>query len=127
METNDRNGPTSVSDMVKEVKEYSKLQIDLLKLNLAEKMSLLISLFISVAVGILLFFAAFVVFSIALVHWLGTFFHSLIPGYLIVGGFFLLLLVIFFIFREKLVLNPVIRKVVSILFDNDKNRDENEE
>ena len=112
--------------VVKDVKDYVQLNYDLLRLNLVEKLSLIIALVLSLFIGILLVITAMVYFSIAFVHWTVAFFESLIPGFLILGGFFLVLFVIFFALRKRLFVNPMIKLLGSIIFNEPKNTEKDE-
>lgn len=120
----------SATDMyksfVKEVKDYVLLNYDLLRLRLVEKLSLVIALVLSLFIGILLVIVAIVYFSFAFVHWTGTFFESLIPGFLILGGLFIVLFIIFFSLRKRLFVNPMIKLLSSIIFNESKNTGDNE-
>ena len=111
---------------VKEVKDYVSLNYDLLRLKLVEKLSLVIALILSLFIGILLVITALVYFSLAFVHWTGTFFESLIPGFLILGGLFIVLFIIFFSLRKRLFVNPMIKLLSSIIFNEPKKTEENE-
>lgn len=111
---------------VKDVKDYVSLNYDLMRLNLVEKLSMVIALILSLFIGILLIITALVYFSIAFVHWTGTFFDSLIPGFLILGGLFILLFIIFFLLRKRLFVNPMIKLLSSIIFNDSKKTTEDE-
>ena len=112
---------------VKEVKDYVSLNYDLLRLNLIEKLSLVIALILSLFIGILLVITAIVYFSLAFVHWTGTFFGSLIPGFLVLGGLFIILFIIFFAMRKRLFVNPMIKLLSNIFFNKPKKTDEDED
>lgn len=111
---------------VKEVKDYVLLNYDLLRLKLVEKLALVIALILSLFIGILLVIIAIVYFSFAFVHWTGTFFESLIPGFLILGGLFIILFIIFFSLRKRLFVNPMIKLLSSIMFNEPEKPEENE-
>lgn len=113
---------------VKDVKDYVLLNYDLLRLKLVEKLALVIALILSLFISILLIIIAIVYFSFAFVHWMGIFFESLIPGFLILGGLFIILFIIFFSLRKRLFVNPMIKLLSSIIFNEPKNpgRNENE-
>lgn len=119
----ENNRDDKYSKFVRDAKEYIELQSDMLRLNLVEKLSLIISYLVVMIIGLFLGLAAFVYFSMAFVFWLGTFFNSLIPGFLIMGGIFVLILVLFFIMRKRLLLNPIIRKMSAILFNDISNEE----
>lgn len=126
METPESN-PDMYKSLVKEVKDYILLSYDLLRLNLVEKLSRVIALILSLFVGILLLVTALVYFSLAFVYWTGIFFGSLIPGFLILGGLFLLLFFIFFSLRKRLFVNPMIKFLSGIFFNEPPKADEDEE
>ena len=111
---------------VKDAKEYIELQGDMLRLNLVEKVSQIISYLVVVIIGLFLGLTAFVYFSMAFVIWMQSFFGSMIPGFLILGAFFIVLLVLFFVFRDKLFVNPIIKKMSGILFNEIEEEEENE-
>lgn len=112
--------------VVENVKEYIQLRLDLLKINIVEKSSLFLTLFISIIIGIILLFAASAFFFGALAYWLGSIFGSMIPGLLIIGGFFLLLFFIFYLFKDKIIFGTLIKKLSEILFSDDQNDNDNE-
>lgn len=124
--------PESQTDIyksfVKDIKDYVQLNYDLLRLNLVEKLSMIIALILSLFIGVLLVITSLVYFSIAFVHWMGVFFNSLIPGFLILGGLFIVLFIIFFLLRKRLFINPMIKLLSSIIFNDSKKtaEDENE-
>lgn len=101
---------------VRDAKEYLELQGDMLRLNLVEKISQIVSYLAVVLLGCILGLTAFVYFSMAFVFWMKDILGSMLPGFLMVGGFFILLVLLFCLFRKKWLVNPVIRKLSSILF-----------
>ena len=102
--------------LVNNVKDYADLQLQLLKLNIVEKTSQILSLLIVIIAGTILLMAAFVYFSMMFVLWMKTLTGSLIYGFLIIAGFFLLLFILFVLLRKKMIINPIIKKMSSILF-----------
>ncbi len=111
---------------IKNTKDYILLNYDLLRLKLIEKLALIIALVLSLFIGILLIIIAIVYFSFAFVHWTATLFESLIPGSLIVGGLFILLFIIFFSLRKRLFVNPMIKLLSNIIFNEPQKPEENE-
>ena len=114
------------TSFVKDVKDYVELKYDLLRLNLLEKLSLIIALILSLFVGVLLIITALVFFSIAFVHWTGDLFGSLVPGFLILGGIFGVLFFVFFWLRKKIFVNPMIKLLSRIIFNEPKKTKEDE-
>ena len=102
--------------LVNNVKDYADLQLQLLKLNIVEKTSQILSLLIVIIAGTILLMAAFVYFSMMFVLWMKTLTGSLTYGFLIIAGFFLLLFILFVLLRKKMIINPIINKMSSILF-----------
>lgn len=103
--------------LVNNVKDYADLQLQLLKLNIVEKTSQILSLLIVIIAGTILLMAAFVYFSMMFVLWMKTLTGSLTYGFLIIAGFFLLLFILFVLLRKKMIINPIIRKMSSIMFN----------
>ncbi|MCQ2286791.1 MAG: phage holin family protein [Bacteroidales bacterium] len=109
--------------LVKDAKEYIELQSDLIRLNLVEKLSQIISYFAVILIVVVLAMAAFVYCSVAFVIWMKSFLGSYLYGFLILGGFFILLTLILLACRKKLFINPIIKKLSSILFSDSKDED----
>ncbi len=120
METNEKKDDL-YSSLLKDVKEYVHLQFDMLRLVLIEKISQIISLIVVLFIGTILILASFIYFSMAFVHWMNSIFDSMIPGFLILGGFFLILFSLFYGLKTKIFLNPIIKKLSSIFFKNMNN------
>jgi hypothetical protein len=55
------------------------------------------------------------------------FFHSLIPGLLIMGGIWVILFFMFYLLRKRIFVNPMIRILSRILFHHHKKTTKNEE
>lgn len=99
-----------------DIKSYAKMHYDLLRLEALEKSSRVIALLLVVACVITLSMGAFIYFSFALVFWLRPMFDSYIIPFLILGGTFILMQVILFIFKDKIILNPIIKQLSAIFF-----------
>ena len=106
-------------DIAKNAKTYAELQLQLLKLNMTSALSQIISDLIIVIAGALLLMTAFVYFSMILVVWLKDVTGSWIYGFLSIGVFFVVLFLIFLMLRKKIMVNPIIKKMSSILFNNE--------
>ena len=102
--------------LAKNVKDYADLQLQLLRLNVVEKTSQILSLLIVIIAGTILLTAAFVYFSMMFVLWMKTVTGSLTYGFLIIAAFFLLLFILFILLRKKIIINPIIKAMSSILF-----------
>lgn len=115
-ENSEGNDDDAYKAMAKDVKEYANLQIQLFKLNTVEKLSQILSLLVVIIAGAILLMAAFVFFSMVFVLWMKGLTGSMMTGFLILGAFFVLLFIIFFLLRKKLMINPLIKKLSSVLF-----------
>lgn len=123
-EGEDRDAYKSIA---KNAKEYGELHLQLLKLNAVGTFSQIISYLIIVIVGALLLMGAFLYFSMILVVWMKQLTGSWIYGFLIMGGVFILLFILLLFLRKKIMLNPIIKKMSSILFEKDAEMPENDE
>jgi hypothetical protein len=122
-----KEGNDIYKSFIKDVKKYIDMNYDLFRLNLIEKLSIIISLIFALFIGSLLLVVAFVYFSMAFIHWAELFFHSLIPCFLIVGGVFIVLFFVFYLLRKRIFVNPLIKILSRILFHEPEKTTEDEE
>lgn len=108
---------------LKDLSKYLSQRYDLLKLELLEKSSQLISVTLSLLIVVVCALVVLIYLSNALVSWLTI---ALNAGwaYTIVCGLFLLIIVVVLLAKDRLFVKPLIRKFSSILY---KERDENRE
>jgi hypothetical protein len=108
------------------VKEYINTRVEITKLHLAEKTSLVISNLIAVTIIVVLFLFVIVFGSIAgawaLSEWIGKSYS----GFLIVAGFYLLLGIIVWMAKDKLIRFPVMNVIIKQLQKNDDDDDINQ-
>ena len=105
----------------KEIQEYIRLRYDLLRLNVLEKTAGILALFLLILVVTVSVLAAFLYFSFALAFVLHE--HgglSLAAALCIIGGVFLLLSLLLYAFRKSLIINPLIRQLSRILFQDEE-------
>lgn len=97
------------------IKEYAKLEIEYSKLTLAEKMSILLSR--AMIVAILLIFGAGVMLLLlwAFATWMVALTGSLWLGVLIAAVLVVLLALLVYGYRKQLIINPVTRFVTRLL------------
>jgi hypothetical protein len=109
-----------LEELTDHVKEYINTRVELTKLRLAEKTSLIISNLVAVTVVVLLFL--FVIFfgsfagAWALSDWIGKPYS----GFLIVAGFYLLLGIIVWVTRHKFIRYPVMNAIIKQLQAKDE-------
>jgi hypothetical protein len=99
----------SIVDLKKNAGELIDNYVQLAKVQVAEKSSNVLSLFITlvIALALIIFFFFFV--GIAASIWVGYLLDNTVAGYLIIGGLYLLLAILIILLRKKLIL-PVIAK-----------------
>lgn len=115
-EHNERN---AYKDITKNAKEYANLQLQLLKLNMVGSLSQVVSYIVALVVASVLILAAFLYFSMIVVVWMQQLTGSWIYGFLTMGVVFVVLCILFFLCRKKFLLNPIVKKMSSILFSNE--------
>ncbi len=113
-----KSAPGKYKTFIKDGKEYLNTRYDLLRLELLEKVSSVVSLLILVMVGLLLISSVWIYIACILIVLMEKAFGSFIPAFMIMGGFSLIVLVLVALFRNQLILNPLIRRFSKILFDD---------
>ncbi len=108
-------------DLIAEIKKYLELQKEYTKIEITEKLSILISLLTMCMVFILIGTIALLFFSFALAHYMAQFVGGLGASLSIMGGVLILLILIIYLVRKKLILNPMIN-FLARLFLNDSNK-----
>ncbi|OQP55923.1 hypothetical protein A4H97_20255 [Niastella yeongjuensis] len=105
------------------VKEYINTRVELTKLQIAEKTSLIISQLIAITI-VALFFLLFLIFGSiagawALSNWIGKPY----AGFLIVAGIYLLLGIIVWIARGRFLRYPIMNAIIRQLQKKDDNNE----
>ena len=114
----------NLQDLLAECKKYMELQKDYLKLDLVEKLTILISTLILICVLIVLGMTALFYFSFMLVYTIDSFVNNIIASYAIISGCILLLGIAIYIFRQKIIFQPMVN-FLARLFLEDKDKEEN--
>ena len=103
-----------------EFRKYLKLQKEYTKLEVTEKLSVLLStLILLLVVGVLAMVALFYL-SFALAYILGPLVGGLMVSFSIIAGFHILLIVLIIILRKRLIINPMVKFIAGLFFDNNK-------
>lgn len=105
----------TVGESIGYAREYLSQQVELTKLELAEKIALITSMLVNSLVFFLLGLLVFTMGSIALGFYLGDRYESYATGFLIVFGIYVLLFLLLFAFRKKMISNPILEKILLIL------------
>jgi len=103
---------------IADLKVYLSQRYDLLKLELMEKSSQILSVILSVLIVLVCALAVLIYLSSALISWLTI---ALNAGwaYLIVCGVFILIIIFVLMYKDKLFVKPLIRKFSRILYKED--------
>ncbi len=92
-----------------DVKKYIQLQTEYVKVEFVEKLTVLISALLIIFLIIILIMGAFFYLFFSIAYLIEPFVGSLAGSFSIISAFYLLLTVLFFMFRKKLVINPLVR------------------
>jgi uncharacterized membrane protein YqjE len=112
-----------IESLADQVKEYVNTRVELTKLSLAEKTSLLIGNLIAVTIVVLLFLFVIVFGSIAGAWALSDWIGKPYSGFLIVAGFYLLLGIIVWLTRGRFIRFPVMNAILKQLYNTDEDED----
>lgn len=111
----------NLTELFKEVKKYLKLQGEYVKLDLVEKLTILLSTLILIFVLIILGTMAAFYLSFMLVYVLASATGSLVAGYAIIGGILILLAFIIYRLRQKLIFQPMVNFLARLFLDDSSN------
>lgn len=111
----------NLTELFKEVKKYLKLQGEYVKLDLVEKLTILLSTLTLIFVLIILGTMAAFYLSFMLVYVLASATGSLVAGYAIIGGILILLAFIIYRLRQKLIFQPMVNFLARLFLDDSFN------
>lgn len=111
----------NLTELFKEVKKYLKLQGEYAKLDLVEKLTILLSTLTLIFVLIILGTMAAFYLSFMLVYVLASSTGSLVAGYAIIGGILILLAFIIYRLRQKLIFQPMVNFLARLFLDDSSN------
>lgn len=111
----------NLTELFKEVMKYLKLQGEYVKLDLVEKLTILLSTLTLIFVLIILGTMAAFYLSFMLVYVLASATGSLVAGYAIIGGILILLAFIIYRLRQKLIFQPMVNFLARLFLDDSSN------
>ena len=117
------NYSNSLQSLWTEAKNYLELQKEYLKLDTAEKLSVLLSAVATAALCLIIALAALFFLVIAFALWLA----KIVGGawsFTIMGGAMLLVIVIVLLARKRWIVQPVTRFVAGLFVDDEEEEDE---
>lgn len=108
----------NLESLVKEIKKYIELQGEYLKFDLVEKLTILLGTLILILLITVLSMMAVFYFSFMLVYALEPITGSLTGSYAMIGGMILLLALLIYIYRKKLIFQPMVNFLSHLFLDN---------
>lgn len=112
-----------IDELVVHTKAYMNNQIDIVKLNAAEKGSKIMATVITMAISFLVFGLCIVFASFALAFVFAKLTGELYWGFLIVAGIYFLLGFFLWLLREKLLRIPILNALLKQLFKEEDEKD----
>lgn len=100
------------------MKKYIELQGEYLKFDLVEKLTILLGTLILILLITILSMMAVFYFSFMLVYALEPITGSLTGSYAMIGGIILLLAFLIYIYRKKLIFQPMVNFLSHLFLDN---------
>ena len=117
------NYSENIQSLWTEAKNYLELQKEYLKLDSAEKLSVLLSAVATTALCLILALAALFFFVIALAFWLARL-VGIAQSFTIMGGVLLLVIIVTLLFRKRWIVQPITRFVAGLFVPDDEEEDE---
>lgn len=121
------NIATNIEKLYDKATLYAKTSYELVRLKAIDKISEIISS-LAVVISIVFIVAMFTLFlNVGIALWIGQTLNNISLGFFIVSGFYVLLAIIVFIYRKKLIKEPIDNLIVGKLLEekirerNDKN------
>jgi hypothetical protein len=108
----------SFQQLYDDVKKYVELQTEYVKVEVVEKMTILLSTLLIIGLVIILAIAVLFYLCFSLAYTLQTFFGSLAVSFAVISGIYILLIIFLMVFRKKLVINPLVRFLSGLFLKN---------
>ena len=114
-----------VEELALHIKAYIQIEIELIKLLFAEKLSKILSNFLAIMLLIWLLLIGILFASLSLAFLIGERLGKMSTGFIIVSLIYLLLAVVIWYLRERIIRIPILNVILSQLFDSQKKSNEN--
>lgn len=126
MFTNDKSIET-LQQLFAEVKKYLALQKRYTQLEIAEKLTILLSTLILVLIIIILSMVALFYLSFTLAYLLAHLLGSIVVSFALITCVILILMMFVYLFRKKLIINPMARFISNLFIENPLKKEEQHE
>lgn len=107
-----------------EVKKYLALQKRYTQLEIAEKLTILLSTLILVLIIIILSMVALFYLSFTLAYLLAHFVGSIITSFALITCIILILIATIYVLRKKLIINPMAKFIANLFIEDPVKKDE---
>lgn len=101
-----------VERLLKHVEEYAETRVDLIALNVQDKLGSILSSIVSIVILWILSIFVLMFASIGAAWWIGDYFNSPSMGFFAIAGIDLLIAIIIFFNREKWVKSPITNALI---------------
>jgi hypothetical protein len=108
------------------IKEYIQTEIELIKLNFAEKLSKILSNFLAIIILIWVLLLSILFASISLAFFIGEKIGKMSIGFFIVSLIYLLIAMVSWYLRERFIRIPILNGILRQLFDHENKAEENQ-
>jgi hypothetical protein len=108
------------------IKDYIQTEIELIKLNFAEKLSKVLSNFLAIIILIWVLLLSILFASISLAFFIGERIGKMSIGFFIVSLIYLLIAIVSWYLRERLIRIPILNGILRQLFDNENQDEKNQ-
>ena len=108
------------------IKEYIQTEIELIKLNFAEKLSKILSNFLAIIILIWVLLLSILFASISLALFIGEKIGKMSVGFFIVSLIYLLIAMVSWYLRERFIRIPILNGILRQLFDHVNKAEENQ-
>lgn len=126
MFANDQSIET-IQQLFVEVKKYISLQKRYTQLEIAEKLTILLSTLILVLIVIILSMVALFYLSFTIAYWLAPVLGSVVASFALITAFIILLAILIITFRQKFIINPMAKFIASLFIQESNNKEESHE
>lgn len=111
----------SFQQLYSDVKKYIELQTEYVKVEFVEKLTILLSTLLIIAVVLVLAITGLFYLFFALAYAFEPILGSLAMSFGIISGLYIILIFLFYLLRKRLVINPLV-KLLSNLFLTKNNK-----
>ena len=107
----------NIQQLFIEFKKYLELQKEYTKLEVTEKLSILLSTLILVLLVVIRGVVVLFHLSVTLVYVLAPLVGGLIASYALIACFHVLLIILLVLFRKRLIINPTVKFIAGLFLD----------